>query len=75
MNELAELKTLTERVKLAEQYFGKELTETQRDKGLNQLQDILNDIVRLTLVIEKVYCRRIDWDLVDVVDEQIKMGV
>lgn len=76
MNALAELKSLTHRVKLADEYFGKELTETQKDKALDRLQDILRDIVELTVRLESIYGKNcIDWDMVELKDSQISMGV
>ena len=61
MSEWQQLKALIDRVKRAEEYFAQQLTETQIEKALDLLQRVLNEIVEVTIEIEKKH-GRIDFE-------------
>ena len=57
MSEWQQLKALIYRVKRAEEYFAKTLTDIEVDKALVLLERVLREVVELTLVLEKKHGR------------------
>jgi len=57
MSEWQQLKALIDRVKRADEYFAKTLTDIEVEKALVLLERVLREVVELTLVLEKKHGR------------------